>query len=212
MAQIYVQTDDAPNCSPGAFCSGLSAGANPGPVAIATIGGTPGVSEDNVLIDTSASDERYFYYELTVPVDTIGDAGTWTVRLNNTSGDSDLTLASIHICRVNSSCTNQETIGSATGLSDSLDAVGVVSTNVTGSEVTMAVGDKVVIVVGASNASSMFTRTLGFTPDQNVDSPFTVSSIDAAPGGSVATKPTKTSPLTGLIRTRILGPKGIINK
>lgn len=85
----------------------------------------------------------------------------------------NLTITEIHICRVDSSCVNQATLGSATGLSISLGSTGVKSQNVTqGSSASPSVGDLVLIVFVGSNGA-MSDQNINISPDQNIDSPFT---------------------------------------
>ena len=170
-AVTFQQTDDAHECIAGAYCSLLSANGNFDAID-AQKDGSAGSSEITVPMDVSATNLRGFHYSLRPVVGMAGDAGDWIVRINNTDGHSDLTLASIYICQVSTLCSNKTTIGTLTGLSDSLDSVGVIEKTVSGGAVTMLDTDKVIILLGITNGSSMFARTVGFTPDQIITSPF----------------------------------------
>lgn len=98
-------------------------------------------------------------------------AGTWTVRLNVTTANMNLTWTDVYICRTSSGCFNSATIGSATGLAKSLGSTGVLSQAVTGAAQTPSAGDKVMIAFVFSNAA-MSTQTFNYTPNQLIDSPF----------------------------------------
>jgi len=175
MALDLQQTDTAMDCAVAAFCSGLTANGASG-AKQASQGGTAGTVENTVKIDNLASNERAFYTECIIPAGATWAAGTWTVRFNCTTAVSGVTIASIYICRVNSSCVSQATIGSATGLSIDLGTTGVKSQAVTGAAQTPGAGDKVVIVFGISNTNEHGNQTVGRTHNQLINTPFSVAS------------------------------------
>jgi hypothetical protein len=175
MAMVFTQTDTASGCAAAAFCSGLSAMGEEHD-SQATIGGSAGSAEDNITIDGNATNLRAYYIECVIPADYLGDAGDWTVRLNLTDAASNSTWTHCHICRVNSGCTNQETIGSNTSVGQSLGTTGTLTATVSGSAVTLAANDRVMIVFGFTNTNSC-TRTFGITPSLNIDSPFSAAPI-----------------------------------
>ena len=109
----------------------------------------------------------------------VWDAGTWTINLEVSTANMNLTITEAHLCRVDSSCVNQETIGSNTGLSVSLGTTGVTSFTVAGAAVTPGAGDKVVIVLVGDNGS-MNQALAVFTATQNIDSPFTAPAPEQA--------------------------------
>jgi len=174
------QTDGGVTCGAGVYCSGLSANST-NAAFLCQDGGTLGSVEKQMVIDLSATDVRAYYFDCAIAGGVTWSAGTWTVRFNLTTFDMDITWASVHICRVNSSCVNQATIGSASSLGISLGAAGVKSTTVSGSAQTPTAGDRVMIVLGVTNASSMGTDTIGITPDQVIDSPFDVPAPTSKP-------------------------------
>jgi hypothetical protein len=100
------------------------------------------------------------------------DAGDWVVRFNVTSSNMNLTVTAIYVCRANSSWTNVETLGSATGLSISLATTGVKSQTVTCSGTTPVSTDNVLIVL-LHNNGAMSVQQYTITLDQDIDSPFT---------------------------------------
>lgn len=171
MAVNFTETDGAAGCAAGAYCSGLTAN-TANSTKTCSDGGTVGSTPVSLTIDQGTSDVRALYFECTVGVGVSWDAGTWTVRLNVTTANASLELASVHICRVDSGCTNQATIGSSSALGLSLSATGVQSVNITGTAQVPAVGDVVMVVFGFNNLALMTPHAFGYTPDQNIDSPF----------------------------------------
>jgi hypothetical protein len=172
VALIFTQTDNSSGCANGSYCTGrTSGGAATG--RLATVGGTPGGAPAGAFFDVAgdAANLAENHMICDIPVGTSGDAGTWTVRVNITTSNMNLTITEIHICRVNS-CLNQETIGSATGLSISLGSTGVKTQTVTGAAVTLAAGDDALVSFVLSNGS-MTLQQANLTLDQNIDSPFT---------------------------------------
>lgn len=176
MAITFTQTDtNSSVCNSStelAACSGRTGGVNSAKVA--SVGGTAGTVAVSETAVGSASNVVECGFALTIPAGTTGDSGTWTTRLNITTANMNLTITEIHVCRANSSCTNQESIGSATGLSISLGSTGVKSQNVTGGAVTLAADDLVTVVYVISNGA-MTDQTFQYTPNQNIDSPFTTA-------------------------------------
>jgi len=179
MAQAYQQTDTALVCSPATLCAGGTLnGATGG--SQAQVGGTAGTTELLLSIDANASTLRAFFYEFIVPAGTVGASGTLTIRLNLTTKRGGLTWEEVHVCRINSSCVNQETIGSSTALAIDLGTTGVKSTTVSGSAITFAAGDKVMVIISISSTDGM-ARNIGITPSEIQDTPWTPPSVAGAP-------------------------------
>lgn len=167
----YVQTNTVMACSVAAFCSGLTA--NSGSVARqAQAGVSAGSTEGTFTVDASASNLRAIYFELVVASEVYWDGGDWVIRFNVTTGAANVTWASCFICRVDSGCTSQATIASKTSIGADLSTTGVKSTTVTGGATQApSAGDKIIVVCSISNGNAC-TRTLGITPNQNIDAPF----------------------------------------
>ena len=183
MAINYTQTDGSANACPGedGYCATTGNNISGTSERDATDGGTAGSTPvSSGAFSSSATDQRASIITIVPDTGTSGDSGTWTVRLNITTANMNLSIIAIDICRVNSSCVNQESIGSATGLSISLGTTGVKSQNVTGSAVTLAAGDKVVIVFHVANGA-MSGQSFAWTPDQNIDSPFNAAAAEKTP-------------------------------
>jgi hypothetical protein len=181
MAISYTQTDDT-----GSFgciasellgCSGLSGASDlqSTDLRACTVGGTPGVGASFINIGSSQTNVVEKAFACDVASGVSWDAGTWTIRLNITASNMNLTWSQVYVCRINSTCVNQETIGSNTAVNISLSTTGVKSTTVSGSAVTPSAGDKVLIVLAFTNGA-MSSQSAQYTPDQDIDSPFTASS------------------------------------
>lgn len=177
MASTFQQTDTAQVCALSAYCSSVGGTQETDTGRQATVGGSAGVTEKTFSVATSQTDDIEFSFECVIPAGYSGDAGDWTVNVNFSTGNADATWESCFICRVSSGCVNQATIGSATGLGIATKS-GPQSTVISGAAQTLSAGDKAIIVLGFSNASTMFARTVGITPSATITSPF---SAPAAP-------------------------------
>ena len=172
MAMTFTQINTNGACSADSYCTGLI-GSMFGTRILATAasGGSSGGTESVRTLEPG-TDQFGGFIEITPDAGVTWDAGTWTIRLNVTTSNMNHTWASVHICRVNSSCVNQESLGSASSLGISLGTTGIKSANVTGSAATPGAGDKILIVLGFST-SSMNEQISDYTMNQNIDSPFT---------------------------------------
>lgn len=183
MAVNYTQTDTAASCTPAAFCSGRALeGSELGRLCQA--GGTAGSSEASIInIANNTTNEILFTYDIEIANGTTWGAGTANIRINFTTGDTDVTLTEVYVCRVNSGCTSQETLGSNTGLSVDTSTAGNHTENVTLSAASSpSDGDKVEVVLVFSNASAHGgEETIGITPDQDHTLPFTAPAAGEAP-------------------------------
>lgn len=172
-AVILVQEDTAATCTAAQGCSGLTD--TQGPIEqTARIGGSAGVTEDGSgnFPNGSALIRRTAYVDCPTDLAWTTGAGTWTVRINHASGDADVFLQEIWICRFNSSCANQETIGSLTSINQATNVAQPVSHSVSGSAVTLASGDRVFIICGYDNTAAHGNHAIGITPNQNIDTPW----------------------------------------
>ncbi len=163
MAINYTQTDDdATACST----------ADP---RDAVDGGTPGTSEITLSAPASSSD---FWNIVIDPGSEDWNSGDWTIRINVTDGDMDIEINRIRIVHVNSSCVEQADLynsGGGLGISCTSAEVKTHTASAVDGVPSPTAGDMVVIEMDLQNNNTMFTRTLGVTPDQDIDSPFDVS-------------------------------------
>lgn len=183
MSVSLQQTDTAMDCAAAAFCSGLSAPANTPVRQQGEEGGSAGSTEDSVLLNANESNVRSLFHEYVVPADYDGAAGDWTIRINVTTAGASCSVESVHVCRVDSGCTNQETLGSLSSTT-SIATTGIKTFTVNqASGATFAAGDKVVVVFGLKNGDTMLSRAVGFTPDQITTAPGTVEAAASSPRG-----------------------------
>ena len=173
MAMIFTQTAGGSGGT-NVYCSPRAATSNLLKTISSSVGGTPGAGTSQISLASSETNVSGTSISCgTLPTGTVGDAGTWTVRLNVTTANMNLTLNEIHICHLRSG-SSIATIGSVTGLSTSLGSTGVITQNVTGSAVTIVTAtDNVSILVSYTNGA-MSTQQGFYTVDQNIDSPFNV--------------------------------------
>lgn len=170
MAIILVQTDTVAPCGTILACTSPADGlANVPQARLAEQGGSAGSGELSVSIN-KADIQAGVMFESPAVGQTTWQAGTYTVRLNVTTAVANLSLIEIHVCRVNSSCVSQETVGSSVGLGISMGTTGVKNVDVIGSEQSASATDRIYIVF-IFQAINHTSPTFGFTPDQNIDTP-----------------------------------------
>ena len=182
MTVTYQQNDTAQACSLDNFCSTVGGTIEAGRQAEAGV--SAGVTEAVVSVGAGLTDDNHFSFECIVAAGTTGSAGDWTVNVNFSSGDMDVTWESCFVCRVNSSCVNQESIGSSTGLGIATNA-GAQNTVISGSAVTLAAGDKVIITLGFTEAAGHSAGNVGITPSTTIVSPFVAPTLQSVVGTAV---------------------------
>ena len=165
-----LQTSTAATCGTGsAYCSGVTTVTTPQGFLCQGTGSAGGAK--TVTVTASAANLYGLVLDCAIPAGYSWDAGTWTIPVNVTTANSNLTIASCFVCRVNSGCTNQSTIGSATSLGISCGSTGVKNITVTGAAQSPAATDRVVIVVTFTNSKSS-SQTVGITGNQTINTPF----------------------------------------
>lgn len=81
-------------------------------------------------------------------------SGDYVVTVNVTASNMNLTFNEIHICRLNSGCTNQATVGSLTGIARGLGSTGSQDHTVSGSAQGSATStDRLVVLLSFTNTS-----------------------------------------------------------
>ena len=182
MPVTFTQKDVATSCGPQSSCSGGTVGTNTFDHEMED-GASGGTTE--VMADIAAGTSNLtLFFQSTALNQLTWDSGTWTVRLNVTTGDKNLSLEGIWICREASDCTTVATIGSDTSMSTTLNA-GTYSWDISGVATDDTDGgsetDTVYIAMEVANGH-MNSRTLGITPDRDVDSPIAKKTTAAATG------------------------------
>ena len=179
MAMTFTQTDNTGSfgCSAAELlgCSGLAASGDltTADARACVNGGTAGTGNNIINLFSSETNvvEKAFICDVGSGVS--WDSGTWTIRLNITASNMNITWTHVYVCRIDSNCVNQATIGSNTAVGISLGTTGVKSTTVSGNAQTPSAGDKVLIVLAFTNGA-MSVQAATSVPDQNIDSPFSV--------------------------------------
>ena len=172
MALIFTQEDTNGTCALGQYCS--TDASTPESRKQCEVGGTAGSTPVTVTLVKNAMTNNKIQFECIVGTGKNWGAGNWTIRLNITTANSNITWTGTFICRINSSCVSQETIGSLTGQTTSLGTTGVKTHTVSGSAVTPGAGDKVMVILRFTNSDNMNSQAFGYTPNQNIDAPFAV--------------------------------------
>lgn len=104
-------------------------------------------------------------------------SGTLVVRINLTTAEKNASIQQIRVRRGNSSCAHQEDLAT-TSPGTLLDTTGVKTINVTISQATSpASTDNLVVYVQCT--SSSHSASIGITPSENIDTPFTAAAFDA---------------------------------
>ena len=165
----YDQTDTAQVCALNNYCSGAGGTIEAGRQA--EIGVGVGSTEQTFTVSASQTDDNEFSFECVLPSGATSDADTATINVNFSTGSMTAIFDSISICRVNSSCVNQETIGTTGSIGFATNG-GAASPTVSCSAVTFSAGDKVIITLGFSETGGHSNQTVGITPDQTMALPF----------------------------------------
>jgi hypothetical protein len=178
MAISYNQTGSASGAGEIAACSGATVIGTQAQNCLCTIGGSAGgaltVGGTQFDIGTNLA---AVMMEIVPAAGVTWSSGTWTVRLNVTTLNANITWTATYICRLNSSNVNQATIGSLTAQTTSLGSTGVKTHSVTnGSSQTPGAGDKAYIVCVFSVANSN-NQSFGWTPNQAIDTPLTAPNL-----------------------------------
>jgi hypothetical protein len=117
-------------------------------------------------------DERGVHHDIAIPAGADGSSGVWTLRINHTTGNANATLQDVYLCQIDSGCSNKATLGSTTGLGFTTDG-GIATVTITQqSAVTLAGGDRVMMVAVYNSPHSHGNVSFGVTPDQVINSPW----------------------------------------
>ena len=182
MATIYVQKNVVIDCTLAAFCSGLNAATTEQETEVEE-GATPGVTEQTISIGTADTKQRAYYMQPTPApgTDFIWNAGNWVVRIDITTANFLTVWEDSYICRVNSGCASQATIGSLIDQNIGLGTPSVKTMTVSGSAQTPSVGDSFVVVLGFSTTGHAGSDA-GITPSLNLDTPLTAVAAEVPVG------------------------------
>lgn len=168
MAVTWQQTDTVQACAFNNYCSTF--GGTIDEARQCSIGAGAGSVEVDVDYLTITTQDNYYSLECIMPNGATWGAGTWEINLNVTlAADHAVTWTGVSICRVNSSCVNQETIIEEAVASIAMDSTGVKThTTASAGAVTPADGDKVIVTIALTTPSFHGNGDVGITPDNVV--------------------------------------------
>lgn len=174
---ILTQTQNAAGCGAVVGCSGATIAATP-QAREATKDGSAGVTELEILIALGATQAGIMFQSAdNEPGKTTWNAGDWVVRLNVTTGSDRINWVATYVCRFNNACGSLAVVGSLTGQSISCELTGVKQMTVAGAEQSANLSDEIYIVLIFQNTFTHGAKGIGFTPDQNIDSPIVITEV-----------------------------------
>ena len=158
-------TNVAADCGAVVACSGADAATITHAIE-SSLDATPGILELTVVLAEGQTNVRGVHYQskLGEPGEIAWPSGQWTIELNVTNSDADIIWTGVYICRVNSSCVSQATVGSLTGQSISLGTTGFKVMSVDGAGQTAATNDYIYVVLTFTNEGAG-SQDFGFTPN-----------------------------------------------
>ncbi len=169
----FQQDDSSPLCNAAIACTGRVATTNgTGMISVAAVVGSAGGSVVTVGLGTADDDAIFLSFALAVPAGaTFLSAQTIAVPMNVTTAmGATSILKSVRICRMNSSCVSQESVGANTGLSTAMSSTGVKTTNVTiASPIAVNPGDVLLILMCGSMPGAATTGVVRRNQIINVD-------------------------------------------
>ena len=184
MALTFVETDTAGDCN----------------TLKCLVGGSAGSVEQSPTIVAESADQVIAPFEIANIATYSGAAGNWTIRLSVTTANKNLdltgtiTLRHVDVSACNTIITTLFS-GAASWDDTDLGATGVKTCTVTGAlGCTLTANDAIRVGIGVSNAA-MTNQSFGYTPNQNIDSPFTAAS--AALTGTITASVNEADIVTG---------------
>ncbi len=173
MATTYQQTDTDQSdvCAVAAYCSTVGGTIETDRAKTAEVSGTAGTTEVTFSNGILQTDDIEWSFLCIPTAGSTRNSGTWTVNVDFSTGAMTVTWESLFMCRLNSSCVNQETMASATSLGIATNA-GNQSSTLEDPDGTFDVGDKVVFILGFSNTHEHSTSNVGITPSLTITSPW----------------------------------------
>ena len=99
-------------------------------------------------------------------------AGDYIIRINITTTTSSILWADSYVCRVNTSCVSQETLGSLTNQGITLSFTGETAMTISCSATTALATDRLAFVLAMSNSHEHGgDDAFGYTPDAIITTP-----------------------------------------
>ena len=182
MTILITQTDTAAFCAAAVKCStGTSLHAN-AHEALCSRGGTAGSTEDSLDLGlTLQANQVAYLYDCVIPNVLKWSSGDWSIPINFSTGDMNVVLDQVWVCRQNAFCTNLATMGSLTGIGHATNSGNYTAVVNQGSAVTPNTGDRVSIVLVFDISAQHAGGTIGITPSLVITSPISID-IEVSPG------------------------------
>lgn len=169
MAITLTQTDTAATCSNPTACA-VNKEATIS-VKQATAGGTAGTTAVSVTRGTNATDREIIFFQSAAgePNSTSWESGTWTVRIEITTSNMNVTSWSTGACALDTACSaNLQVFGNGPATGD-FTTTGVKTSSRSGNAITAGPSDTIVVVIAAGGGT--MGDTFGYKPSQNIDTP-----------------------------------------
>jgi hypothetical protein len=165
-AASQCDSTEALACSGGTLASTSSS-------ALIDEGGTAGSTADSVQISDNTQRVIYWFESDQIGSGSTWPSGTFTVRVNITSADSDGQWDHTHVCRVSSTCGSPSAVGNLTNQNTALSTTGVKTHSVSGSSQTPNATDLILIVLTFEDTAAHGNMSVDITPNQDIDTPLT---------------------------------------
>jgi len=146
----------------------------------ATSGGTPGVTAVSITLTGINNYLNTIQFESAdgEPNSTAWESGTWTIRIEITTSNMNITAWGALACRRNSAGVPQQQLGNAVGVGD-FGSTGVKTATISGVTATGELAtDQIGITIAPFNNTTM-NQAFAYKPSQNIDTP--VNQGGAAP-------------------------------
>ena len=175
MPITLTETDAASN-DPFDASDGCSAGIGANAITSskqATSGGTAGVTAVFVTQDAENARKDSIQFESAAgePNSTAWESGTWTVRIEITTANKNITGWGVVVCRRNSAGVPQESLGENLSAPGDFTTTGVKTATITGNAAVGEVAtDQMGITIAPSNSTTML-QGFAYKPSQNIDTP-----------------------------------------
>lgn len=180
MSMVFTQTDTSPTCTLTQLANGVAVATN-ATARKAEYNGTPGTDDDEVVVQTGAvfpNNEIVRVYSLTIPDGTTLAGGTVTCRMDASALDTDVDFTHLTVCRVNSSCSVVEQLGTASFTTTIAATRATYALQCTITAPTLSAGDTICVRVRATNNNVSQDRTITLYNGLTVIMPFTPPSSD----------------------------------
>jgi hypothetical protein len=185
---IYHKASAATCGSGSQYCSGIATEHSSPSDRLCTDLGIGGTGNYTLSLD-GQTQGRSLYHDCTLSTGYEPTSGTWTIRLEVEAGVNKTYITAIYICRVNSSCTNQETLGSWTGSVETEDPQTYAQGITCSAPSSWSADDRIVVVFEFHNENHTdASLTIGYDASHTfqVTQEVTGSSTAAGAGGSSA--------------------------